>query len=246
VFDLHGRCALVTGAGQSVGEGIARALAGQGARVLVNDIVAERAHTLVAAIEQAGGAAAPVVFDVTDLDQVTSAIAGFDPVDIVINNAGNAGAHPMQPRPFVEMTPDEWDAPIRVNLYGVFHTTHAVLGGMIEREWGRIITISSGAGSMGVGIGVSPYSAAKGAGQAFMRSLAIETARTGVTANAVAIGLMDNTAGGDVTSGLARTIPVGRLGTPADVAAMCVYLAADESAWVTGQTLHVNGGSLTT
>lgn len=246
MFELDGRRALVTGAGQSVGEGIARALAAQGAHVLVNDIVADRADAVSAAIADAGGSATAVPFDVTDLDAVTAAVAAADPIDVVVNNAGNAGAGQMRPRPFVDMTPGDWEAPIRVNLYGVLHTTHAVLAGMIERAWGRVITISSGAGSMGVGIGVSPYSAAKGGAQAFMRSLAIETARTGVTANSVALGLMENTAGGDATERLARTIPVGRLGAPADVAGMCVYLAADEAAWVTGQTLHVNGGSLTT
>ncbi len=246
MFDLATRTALVTGGGQSVGEGIARTLGGQGAHVLVNDIVAERAHRVVDAIQAAGGSAEAVIFDVTDLDAVQRSCASTGVIDIVVNNAGNGGAEGMRPRPFKDMTPADWEGPIRVNLYGVLHTTHTVINGMLERGWGRLITISSGAGSIGVGIGVSPYSAAKGAGQAFMRSIAVEVARTGVTANSVALGLMENVAGGEVTGPLAKSIPVGRLGTPDDVGAMCVYLASDEAAWVTGQTVHVNGGSLTT
>ncbi|MGI9603378.1 MAG: SDR family NAD(P)-dependent oxidoreductase [Acidimicrobiales bacterium] len=246
MFDLSSRTALVTGAGQSVGQGIAETLAAAGAHVVVNDIVGERADAVAEAITAAGGSAEVSAFDVTDLDSLTTAVDGVGPIDIVVNNAGNGGAQGMVPKPFVDMTPTDWEGPIRVNLYGVLNTTHALLGAMTERGWGRLITISSGAGSIGVGIGVSPYSAAKGGAQAFMRSIAIEVAKTGVTANSVALGLMENVAGGDVTGPMSRGIPVGRLGSPADVAAMCLYLASDEAAWVTGQTMHVNGGNVTT
>jgi len=143
------------------------------------------------------------------------------------------------------MEPSSWDGPIRVNLHGVLNCCKAVIDGMCERHWGRVITISSGAGTAGVRIGVSPYSAGKGGGIAFTRTLALEVARDGVTANTIAIGLMgvpDPT----VTASLAKGIPVGRTGEPADIAAACVWLASEEAAWVTGQTIQINGGSVTT
>jgi len=243
-FDLTGRIALVTGAGQNVGRGIAHALAAQGATVLVNDVRAERAEAVAGEISEVGSVARPVAFDVTDLESVKGALEYVGPVDILINNAGNGGIDPMVPQPFVTMAPTAWEGPIRVNLYGVLHCCHALVPGMCERGWGRVITISSGAGTSGVAIGVSAYSAGKGAGIAFTRTLALEVARQGVTANSLAIGLMaipDAT----VTERLARSIPVGRIGRPEDVAAACVWLASDDASWVTGQTIGINGGSVT-
>jgi len=244
MFDLHGRVALVTGAGQHVGAGIARALAAQGARVAVNDIVAERAE---ATASDVNGEA--VAFDVTDLAAVRKGIVEVTervgPIDILVNNAGNAGAHQMHLVPFREMDPSQWSAPIDVNLFGVLNCSHAVIDGMCSRGWGRVITISSGAGTIGSPIGVSTYGAGKGGAISFMRHLAIENARTGVTANTVALGLMQaGTA--DATAALARHIPVGRVGSPDDVGAVCVYLASDEASWMTGQTIELNGGLNTT
>jgi NAD(P)-dependent dehydrogenase (short-subunit alcohol dehydrogenase family) len=240
IFDLSGRTALVTGAGQNVGAGIARMLAAQGAKVAVNDFVPERA---AAVAEEIGGVATP--FDVTDLDAVRAAVADLGPVDILVNNAGNGGVGGMVPQSFREMEPSAWDGPVKVNLYGVLNCCKAVVDGMCERGWGRIITIGSGAGTAGVNIGVSPYSAGKGGGIAFTRTLALEVARTGVTANSLALGLMgmpDPT----VTAQIAKSIPIGRTGTPEDIGAACVWLASDEAAWVTGQTIQINGGSITT
>jgi hypothetical protein len=162
MFDLGGRTALVTGAGQNVGAGIARALAAQGAVVAVNDAVPERAAEVAARIEADGGRAVPLPFDVTDLGQVLDAVGTLETVDILVNNAGNGGRQPMGLTPFAAMDPADWEGPIRVNLYGVLHCCHAVVAAMCERRWGRIITISSGAGTAGVGIGVTPYSAGKG------------------------------------------------------------------------------------
>jgi 3-oxoacyl-[acyl-carrier protein] reductase len=245
MFDLSGRVALVTGAGQHVGAGIARALAAQGASVAVNDIVGERAEAAAALI---GGAAVGVAFDVTDLASVREGVAAVQrrlgPIDILVNNAGNAGAHRMVPTPFREMDPAGWSEPIDVNLYGVLNCSHAVIGPMCDRGWGRVITISSGAGRVGLTLGVSTYAAGKGGAIAFMRHLAIENARTGVTANTVALGLMQPPQGGG-TESLARQIPVGRTGTPEDVGPLCVYLASDEASWMTGQTIDLNGGSVT-
>ncbi|HEY8217295.1 MAG TPA: SDR family NAD(P)-dependent oxidoreductase [Acidimicrobiia bacterium] len=245
MFDLSTKTALITGAGQNVGAGIARALAGQGATVVVNDVVDERAEATAAAIREAGGSATTSVFDVTDLAAVDAAVAGIGAVEILVNNAGNAGVQGMAVAPFVETPPERWEGPIRVNLYGVLNCCRAVVPGMVDRGWGRVITISSGAGTGGVNIGVSAYSAGKGAGIAFTRTLALEVARAGVTANSLAIGLMgmpDPT----VTTQLARAIPVGRTGTPEDIGAACVWLASEEASWVTAQTIQVNGGSITT
>lgn len=245
MFDFSGRTALVTGAGQNVGAGIARAFAGQGARVLVNDYVAERAESVAAEIRAAGGTAEAVPYDVTDLAATQAAVDAYGPVDILVSNAGNGGVEGMRPVPFLELDPSEWDGPIRVNLYGVMNGCKAVLPGMVERGWGRIITISSGAGTAGVNIGVSPYSAGKGGGLSFTRTLALEVARTGVTANTVALGLM-TMENADVTAHLARTIPVGRTGRPEDVGAVCTWMASDEASWFTAQTVELNGGSITT
>jgi NAD(P)-dependent dehydrogenase (short-subunit alcohol dehydrogenase family) len=244
MFDLTGRTALVTGAGQNVGAGVAKALASQGAKVVVNDVRAELAQTVADEINDGGGIAVVAPFDVTDLDAVRAAVDGLGPIDILVNNAGVGGEHPMAVQPFREMDPSAWEGPIQVNLYGVLHCCKAVIDGMCERGWGRIITISSGAGTAGTRIGVSPYSAGKGGGLAFTRTLALEVARHGVTANSLALGLM--TRGDGEMEALARTIPVGRTGTPADVGAACVWLASPEAAWVTGQTIEINGGSITT
>jgi NAD(P)-dependent dehydrogenase (short-subunit alcohol dehydrogenase family) len=244
IFDLSGRVALVTGAGQNVGAGIARMLAAQGAKVAVNDYVADRAAEVAGEI---GGTAAP--FDVTDYDAATAAVRdvteALGPVDILVNNAGNGGVGGMVPTPFREMDPSAWEGPLRVNLYGVLNCCKAVIDGMCERGWGRIITIASGAGTAGVNIGVSPYSAGKGGGIAFTRTLALEVARTGVTANSIALGLM-GMPDPKVTAHIAKTIPVGRTGTPEDIGAACVWLASEEASWVTGQTIEINGGSITT
>jgi 3-oxoacyl-[acyl-carrier protein] reductase len=151
----------------------------------------------------------------------------------------------MSPTPFREMDPAAWEGPIRVNLYGVLNCCHAVVDAMCERGWGRIVTISSGAGTSGVAIGVSPYSAGKGGGLSFTRTLALEVARSGVTANTIALGLMEMK-DPKVTAHLARAIPVGRTGTPEDIGAAVVWLASDEASWVTAQTIEVNGGSVTT
>jgi len=249
VFELDQKVALVTGAGQNVGAGIARMLAAQGAAVAVNDVRAERAEEVAAAIREAGGRAVAVAFDVTDYDAVVAGVAAAEaalgPIDILVNNAGNGGEHGMRPTQFRDSDPASWRGPIDVNLYGIMHCSRAVINGMVERGRGRIITIASGAGTIGLNIGVSPYAGGKGGAIGFMRHLAVENARAGVTANTLAIGLMTNESQ-DVTAALARSIPVGRTGVPDDIAAACVYLASDEASWMTGQTIELNGGAVTT
>jgi NAD(P)-dependent dehydrogenase (short-subunit alcohol dehydrogenase family) len=243
MFDLTGKTSLVTGAGQSVGAGIARCLAAQGSAVFVNDIVGDRAEGIAAQIRAEGGVATTIAFDVTDALAVQLAVAAVGPIDVLVNNAGNAGAHSFVPTQFIDMEPGDYAQFLDVNLLGVMHCTRAVLAPMYTRGWGRIITIASGAGTTGNRMGISAYGAAKGGAIAFMRHIAIESARRGVTANSLALGLMANTDGGSYTEQLAKTIPVGRLGTPADIGAACVWLASDEGAWITGQTITIDGGS---
>jgi NAD(P)-dependent dehydrogenase (short-subunit alcohol dehydrogenase family) len=246
VFDLSGKVALVTGAGQSVGAGIARMLAAQGAAVAVNDVVADRAEAMA---KEVGGTPAP--FDVTDYDGVVQGVREAEqrlgPVDILVNNAGNMGANQMVLSQFRDMDRELWPKFLAVNLYGVMHCTKAVLDSMCERGWGRVITISSGAGVTGIALGISAYGAGKGGALAFMRHLSQEVAQFGVTVNSLALGLMEMPGGpSDATAAMARRIPLGRLGRPADIGAACVWLASDEAAWVTGQTININGGSHTT
>ncbi|MCF2528309.1 SDR family NAD(P)-dependent oxidoreductase [Yinghuangia soli] len=253
MFELEGRTALVTGAGQGVGAGIATLLARQGAVVAVNDIVAERAEKAAAAIRAAGGAAHALPFDVTDTAAVAAAVRTFErsvaPVDILVNNAGNGGAEGFRPTRFRDADPADWQRFADINLFGVMNATRAVLDGMCARRFGRIVTIASGAGTQGMNIGVSLYGAAKGGAIAFTRHLAIEHARDGITANSLAVGLIDPAASGrqaSATVNLAKAIPVGRLGTPEDIGAACVFLASREAEWITGQTWQINGGSPTT
>jgi 3-oxoacyl-[acyl-carrier protein] reductase len=240
VFDLSGRRALVTGGGQGVGVGIVRALAAQGAAVVVNDLHADRATAVADTVDGAHAAA----FDVTDHEAVLAAVAEHGPIDILVNNAGVPEG--MGIGPFADMDPAEWAKYVDLNLYGVLHCCHAVIGGMRERGWGRIVTISSGAGVTGINLGVSLYGAGKGGAIAFMRHLAVENARTGVTANSLALGLMAGQNDPDATAHLARTVPVGRLGTGDDVGATVCFLASDEAAWLTAQTINLDGGSLPT
>jgi NAD(P)-dependent dehydrogenase (short-subunit alcohol dehydrogenase family) len=213
--------------------------------VVVNDIEPDRCDSVADEITSLGGHGVAAPFDVTDLEAVASAVAKLPRVDILVNNAGNGGAQPMNVQPFREMDPSAWHSPILVNLYGVLNCTRAVINGMCDSGWGRVVTISSGAGSAGVNIGVAPYSAGKGGGISFMRTLALEVAKHGVTANTLALGLM-GLPDPNITAQLAKVIPVGRTGTPEDVAGACVWLVSDEAGWVTGQTIELNGGSITT
>lgn len=252
MFDLHGKTALITGAGQGVGAGVAQVLAAQGASVAVNDIDKDRAAETARAIREVGGAAYALPFDVTDLEGVLDAVRGFErkvaPFDVLVNNAGNAGSGAFRPTQFRQSDPADWRRFTEVNLFGVMNCAKAVLDGMAARRHGRIVTIASGSGVIGQAIGVSLYAAAKGGAIAFMRHLAMESAADGITANTIALGLIDPSASGREathTREMAARLPVGRIGVPDDPAALCAYLASDEASWITGQTLHLNGGSYT-
>ena len=243
MFSLDHKTALITGAGQGVGLGIATAIAKQGATVLINDIDTARAETAARSLQARGFKAEPLSFDVTDRHAVKKAIdSRTTAIDILINNAGNAGDTAMPQMPFTEMPIELIERFVDINLQAVIHCTQAVLPNMQRRQWGRVITISSDAGRVGLGIGVSAYGAAKAGASNLMRHLSQEVGKYNITANSISLGLMNNVPD-EFAAQLVRTIPVGRLGTPEDAGAMSVFLASNESAWVTGQTLVLNGGS---
>jgi NAD(P)-dependent dehydrogenase (short-subunit alcohol dehydrogenase family) len=246
VFDLTGKVAYITGAGQGLGAGVAATLAAHGAAIGVNDLHADRAAVTVSAIEAAGGRAVVAAGDVRDRASMDAAIditeQAFGPVDILIHNAGiPADGFPLAR--FRELDPAHWDLWMPINYGGMLNCTKRVLDGMCERRWGRIIFVSSEAGRTGMHMGVACYGAAKAATVQFCRHLSQEVARDGVTVNCLALGRMSAAI---VTSDIVRGAPpVGRLGCPDDVAAAIAYLASNEAGFVTGQTLGVNGGGVT-
>jgi 3-oxoacyl-[acyl-carrier protein] reductase len=252
MFDLTGRTALVTGGGQGVGAGIVRALAQQGAAVAVNDLDPGRATSTAREVLDAGGRAVAAPFDVTDRAAVAAGVAAASdelgaPFDVLVNNAGVPAG--MGTVPFRDMDPETWRTFVDLNLYGSLHCIRAVVDPMVERGHGRIVQISSGAARTGLAFGVSLYGASKSGIEGFVRHLSQELAPTGVTANTLALGMLSNVVPDGATdaavAGLVRSVPVGRLGEPADVGAAVVYLASDEAAWMTGQTIGLNGGSTT-
>ncbi|CAM5644754.1 glucose 1-dehydrogenase [Streptomyces pilosus] len=247
MFDLTGRVALVTGAGQNAGAGIARALAAQGAAVAVNDLRPERAEATCAEIVKEGGSAVATPFDVTDLEAVRTGVARAGEmlggaVGILVNNAGIPAD--MSYGPFRDLAPERWRGPVEINLFGAMNCVHSVLPGMREAGWGRIVQISSGAGRTGLSIGVSLYGSGKSGVEGFIRHVSQEEAPAGITANTLALGLMES-AGGPGVKGMADGIPVGRRGRPEDVGAMVAFLVSPEAEWLTGQTIDLNGGSVT-
>ena len=249
-LDLKGRRALITGAGQGVGRGIAHGFAAAGAEVVVNDLRLERAQEVVDEIQGVGGTGRAAPFDVTDYASVTAAVEALGGVDILVNNAGNAGAEGFGGLgPFVDTRPADWEPFLRVNLYGVLHCAHAVLPGMIAKGWGRIVTISSDSGRTGEA-NMAAYSAAKAGAAGLTRALAVETGRHGITVNTIALGTMRTPATEGLWSdpenprakAMLRRYAVRRPGLPEDAAALAVFLAGPQASWITGQTYPLNGG----
>jgi len=251
-FELTGRTAVVTGAGQGVGRGIARTLAAHGARIAVNDFVLERAQVVAEEIVAEGGVALALQADVADFtgvqamaDKITARLGA---VDILINNAGNAGPDGAMPRlDFWNTEPAEWDRYLRVNLHGVMVCARVFTGGMVERGYGRVITIVSDAGRTGEQ-GHEAYSAAKAGAAGFSRALARAMGRYGVTANTISLSNMarEGWEPTDAEAALVREMLkryiIRRQGRPDDVAAVALLLASDVSGWITGQNFPVNGG----
>ncbi|MEJ2089277.1 MAG: SDR family NAD(P)-dependent oxidoreductase [Gammaproteobacteria bacterium] len=254
LLDLTGRVALVSGAGQGVGAKTAEYLAAQGASVIVNDYVLDRAEAVAQGIRQENGRALALQADVTDFEAVAGMVekgaVEFGAIDVLVNNAGNAGANPsgITGKPFWDKDPSEWEPFIQVNLYGVLNCCRAVIPVMIEAgNGGRLITIISDAGRVGES-GLEAYSAAKAGAAGLMRALARSLGRYEITANSIAIGATNTPAIQNVTRNeelLKRVLKnyiIRRVGEPSDVAAMVTFLASSAASWTTGQTYPVNGG----
>ncbi|MEW6477693.1 MAG: SDR family NAD(P)-dependent oxidoreductase [Actinomycetota bacterium] len=255
-LDLGGQVGLVTGAGQGIGREVARLLAGHGAAVAVNDYYAERAETVVTEIVAEGGRAIAVPADVTSYGDVAAMVkqvtADLGGLSILVNNAGNLGAHPdpsLMQTPFWELEPGAWAPIVAVNFDGVLNCCHAAVPAMIGAGAGRIVTVISDAGRVGEA-NLEPYSGAKAGAAGFMRGLAKSVARYGITANCVAAGATRTplieaalSAGGEAyEKAMLRSYPLRRLGEPADVAAVVLFLCSPAASWITGQTYPVNGG----
>ena len=237
--DLTGRTALVTGASRGIGRAIALALAGAGADVVVNCRERVRnAEETADAVRAKGRRALAIAADVSDTraveEMVRSAEAELGPVDVLVNNAGVA-----IPRDLDELTEEEFDRTLAVNLKGAFLCTRAVLPGMRARRWGRIVNISSGA-ARGAGIIGAHYNASKAGLEGLTRGYAARLVRDGVTANAVAPSLIATDMIASRRDEHARKVPVGRLGMPDEVAQAVLMIVGN--AYMTGQTVPVNGG----
>jgi 2-hydroxycyclohexanecarboxyl-CoA dehydrogenase len=246
---LEGRTAIVTGAAGGIGTAISTHLANAGASVALCDLNGDAAHALAG---QLPGKCAGFAMDVSDSAGVAATVAAVEadlgPVDILVNNAGIDIIER-----FIESTEDTWQKIVSVNYLGTVIVTRAVLDGMIERRYGRIINIGSDAGRVGSSM-EAVYSGAKGGIIAFTKTLAREVATKGVTANTVCPGPTDTPAlrkfadgagGGDaekVISGMTRAVPMKRLGTPEDIGPAVSFFASDGAGFVTGQTLSVSGG----
>jgi 2-hydroxycyclohexanecarboxyl-CoA dehydrogenase len=238
---LNDKIAIVTGGGQGIGRAISEKLAAEGATVVVTDLVGQNASQTADGLP---GAIA-IGVDVTDRQAVQAAadqiLQLFGRVDVLVNNAGWDKASA-----FVDSDPGDWDRAISVNLYGVLHTCKAVLPIMAAQGSGAVVNLGSDAGRVGSS-GEAVYSAAKGGVIAFTKSLAREMARHQVRVNCVCPGPTDTAlfasfAGPKLREALTKAIPFRRLGQPADVANVVAFLASDEAAFVTGQTVSVSGG----
>jgi 3-oxoacyl-[acyl-carrier protein] reductase len=242
LFDLTGKTALVTGASGGIGGAIAKALHGQGAAVILSGTRAEALEKLKAELGTRAFVAQANLSDaasVEALPKAAEATAGA-PIDILVNNAGIT-----RDNLFIRMKDDEWDQVIQVNLTAAFRLSRAVLRGMMKKRWGRIVQITSIVGATG-NPGQANYAAAKAGLIGMTKSLAAEVASRNITVNAVAPGFIQ-TAMTDVLTdqqkdAIATRIPLARMGKAEEIAAAVVYLTSEEAAYVTGETIHINGG----
>ncbi|MFT3821195.1 MAG: glucose 1-dehydrogenase [Rubrivivax sp.] len=248
---LSGKTAIVTGAGSGIGRAIARRLGAEGVTVGVFDINEASAGETVAQIESVGGKALAVACDITRYEAVTAAVASFEQqtgrgTDILVNNAGWD-----TPMLFLKTTPDFWAKVTAINWFGPLHMTHAVAQGMSARKSGRIVNIASDAGRVGSS-GEVVYSGCKGATIAFAKALARELARSQVTINTICPGPTDTPAmdafvgtgeqGQKIRDAMVKGVPLGRIGVPDDYPGLVAFLASDDAAFMTGQTISVSGG----
>jgi 3-oxoacyl-[acyl-carrier protein] reductase len=241
MFDLSGKTALVTGASGAIGGGIARALHKQGATVALSGTRREQLDQLAGEL---GDRVHVLPCDLSDMTAVEALVPDAETtmgkLDILVANAGMN-----RDNLFVQLKDEDWDRVIAVKLTATFRLTRAAVTTMMRRRWGRVIGISSVAGFTG-NAGQGNYTAAKAGMVGMMKSVAAEYARRNVTANCIAPGIISSAMIDKLNDkqreGILDRVPARKLGQPADVAAAAVYLASDEAAYVTGQTIHVNGG----
>lgn len=229
-IDLSGRCALIAGAGQGIGETISA--------------------TVVDKVRHPGGVAETAIFDVTSYSQVIDVVNTHRPIDILINNAGNAGSDRWPDMKFfVDTSPEEWARYFAVNLFGVMHCVHTVLPRMIRRKWGRIVTILSDASRAGEPK-FAAYAGAKAGAAGVARSVASDTARYEITENNISLGTLRTLLTESYWANLDEnqlsqrmsTHPTRRPGVSDDVKTLVGHLVSPQSAWMTGQTISLNGG----
>lgn len=246
MFSLEGKVALVTGASQGIGEAIAKQLAAQGATVVCAARTLGKLQQVADAIAAAGGRADVLAADLSDTASVKAAVAStierHGGIHILVNNAGIT-----RDKLLIQMKEEDWDAVIDTNLKGAWTAIQAATKPMMKQRWGRIINIASVVGQMG-NAGQSNYVAAKAGLIGLTKSVARELASRNITANAVTPGYIETamTAGlsEDVKTEFTKQIPLGRMGSSADIAAAVVFLASEEAGYITGQVLSVNGGML--
>ena len=241
MFDLTGKIALITGATGGIGQAIAKQMKDRGAKLILSGT---RENVLNQMVKDLGDDVKSVVSNLQDKDSIFSmakdAEACHGKIDILVNNAGITIDGLL-----MRMKDEDWDTVINVNLTACMRLTRQVLRGMLKRRYGRIIFISSIVGYTG-NAGQSNYSASKSGLIGLSKSLAAEVASRGITCNLVAPGFistpMTDKLTEDQKNNIIKNIPVDRLGSPQDISAACVYLASEESSFITGTTLHVNGG----
>ena len=242
MFNLDGKKALITGATGGIGSAIARALHSQGAEVILTGTRQSSLDNLVHELSDRVYSIAADLGDKSSIDSLIKQIGGIssDGVDIVINNAGI-----VRDNLLIRMKDEEWNQVLDINLFAGYKLIQGLMRGMMKRRWGRIIGISSVVGTTG-NPGQANYAAAKAGMIGFSKALAQEVATRGITVNVIAPGMirtdMTDNLNEDQSARLLSTIPLGRLGNPDEIAASVIYLASDEASYVTGATLHVNGG----
>jgi len=241
MFDLNGKVVLITGATGGIGKSIARKMREKGAKLILSGT---RQDVLNNIVSEFGNETKGIVTDLNDKDDIISladeAEKCFGQIDVLINNAGVTADNL-----FMRMKDEDWEKVININLTAGMRLTRQVIRGMIKKRFGRVIFISSVVGYTG-NAGQTNYSASKSALVGLTKSLALEVASRGITCNLIAPGFistpMTDKLSDDQKNNIVKNIPVNRLGMPDDISNACVYLASDEASFITGSTLHINGG----
>jgi 3-oxoacyl-[acyl-carrier protein] reductase len=244
MLSIEGKVALVTGATRGIGKAIALQLASQGAVVIGTATSENGANAISGYLSEAGNAGKGLVLNVGDSESVESVlkdlVGEFGAPTILVNNAGITKDNLL-----MRMKEDEWDAVINTNLNSMFRLAKGCLRGMTKAKWGRVVNISSVVGSMGNG-GQTNYAATKAGVEGFSRSMAREVASRNITVNSIAPGFiatdMTDALGEEQKDALRNQIPLQRLGTPEDIASLVGFLVSDAGSYITGETIHVNGG----